>query len=75
MGWGDHPIANGCPEARGSSDEDWQQGRSANNNKTKVEVDGAKVFSADMTATNGVVHSIGKVLVPKSLDEFAGLDR
>ena len=39
----------------------------------KIEVDGAKVFSADVSATNGVMHSIGKVLVPKSLDGFAGL--
>ncbi len=39
----------------------------------KVEVDGAKVFSADVIATNGIMHSIGKVLVPKSLDGFAGL--
>jgi uncharacterized surface protein with fasciclin (FAS1) repeats len=41
----------------------------------KVEIDGAKVFSADVTATNGVMHSIGKVLIPKSLNGFAGLDR
>lgn len=40
----------------------------------KVEVNGAKVYSADVVATNGVMHSIGKVLVPKSLDEFAGLE-
>lgn len=40
----------------------------------KIEVDGAKVFSADVSATNGVMHSIGKVLVPKSLDGFADLD-
>jgi len=39
----------------------------------KVEVDGAKVYSADVSATNGVMHSIGKVLVPKSLDGFSGL--
>ena len=39
----------------------------------KIEVDGNKVFSADVSATNGVVHSIGKVLVPKSLKGFAGL--
>lgn len=39
----------------------------------KIEVDGNKVYSADVSATNGVVHSIGKVLVPKSLDGFAGL--
>ncbi len=39
----------------------------------KVEVDGAKVFSADVIATNGVIHSLGEVLVPESLDGFAGL--
>jgi uncharacterized surface protein with fasciclin (FAS1) repeats len=39
----------------------------------KIEVDGAKVYSSDVTATNGVMHSIGVVLVPKSLDGFAGL--
>jgi uncharacterized surface protein with fasciclin (FAS1) repeats len=39
----------------------------------KIEVDGAKVYSSDVSATNGVMHSIGKVLVPKSLDGFAGL--
>lgn len=40
----------------------------------KVEVNGAQVFSADVSATNGVLHSIGEVLVPKSLDEFADLE-
>ncbi len=40
----------------------------------KVEVNGAKVFTANVAATNGVMHSIGEVLVPKSLDGFAGLD-
>ena len=40
----------------------------------KIEVDGEKVFSADVNATNGVMHSIGKVLVPKSLEGFAGLE-
>ncbi len=39
----------------------------------KIEVDGAKIYSADVSATNGVMHSIGKVLVPESLDGFAGL--
>ena len=39
----------------------------------KIEVDGAKVFSADVPATNGVMHSLGEVLVPKSLDGFVGL--
>ncbi len=41
----------------------------------KIELDGAKVFSADVPASNGVMHSIGKVLIPKSLDGFAGLDK
>jgi uncharacterized surface protein with fasciclin (FAS1) repeats len=39
----------------------------------KIEVEGARVYSSDVIATNGVMHSIGKVLVPKSLDGFAGL--
>jgi uncharacterized surface protein with fasciclin (FAS1) repeats len=39
----------------------------------KIEIDGNKVFSADVSATNGVIHSIGEVLVPKSLEGFAGL--
>lgn len=39
----------------------------------KIEADGTKVFSADVAATNGVMHSLGKVLVPDSLDGFAGL--
>ena len=40
----------------------------------KIEINGEKVYSADTAATNGVMHSIGKVLVPSSLDEFAGLE-
>lgn len=40
----------------------------------KIEVNGAKVFTANVAAKNGVMHSIGKVLVPKSLDGFVGLD-
>ena len=39
----------------------------------KIELNDSKVFSADVAATNGVMHSIDKVLVPKSLDGFAGL--
>lgn len=31
-----------------------------------VTVDGAKVVSADVTATNGVIHVIDKVLMPRS---------
>jgi uncharacterized surface protein with fasciclin (FAS1) repeats len=41
----------------------------------KVEIDESKVFSANVTANNGVMHTIGTVLVPKSLDDFAGLDK
>lgn len=40
-----------------------------------IGVEDAKVFSADVTATNGVMHSVGTVLVPKSLEGFAGLDK
>jgi len=43
--------------------------------KKEIEIDGEKVFSADVTASNGVTHSIGKVLVPESLEGFAGLDK
>lgn len=38
-----------------------------------IKVGDTKVFSADVLATNGVMHSIGQVLVPKSLDGFAKL--
>jgi uncharacterized surface protein with fasciclin (FAS1) repeats len=41
----------------------------------KIEIEGNKVFSADVLATNGVMHTIGKVMVPKSLEGFAGLDK
>lgn len=40
----------------------------------KIEVDEAKIASADVIANNGVFHSIDTVNVPKSLDGFAGLD-
>lgn len=40
----------------------------------KVEIDDSKVVSTDVVATNGVFHAIDKVLVPKTLDGFAGLD-
>jgi uncharacterized surface protein with fasciclin (FAS1) repeats len=36
----------------------------------KIEVDGSKVFSSDVMATNGVMHTIGEVLVPETLKEF-----
>ncbi len=41
----------------------------------KIEVGGAKVYSSDVKATNGFMHSIGRVLVPESLEGFAGLKR
>lgn len=41
----------------------------------KIEIEGNKVFSADVIATNGVMHTIGKVMIPKSLEGFAGLDK
>lgn len=54
--------------------------KTANGAKVKVDVsssgitvDGNKVYSADVLATNGVMHSVGEVIVPKSLDGFAGL--
>ncbi len=42
--------------------------------ESEIEIDDSKIFSSDVIATNGVMHSIGEVLVPKSLDGFAGLD-
>jgi len=55
--------------------------KTMNGEKVKIDVDGknveiddAKVFSADVMATNGVMHSIGNVLIPKSLESFSGLD-
>ena len=41
----------------------------------KIEVDGAKVFSADVMANHGVMHTIETVIIPKTLDDFAGLDK
>lgn len=39
----------------------------------KIEVNDEKVYSTDVSTTSGVMHSIGKVLVPKSLDGFVDL--
>lgn len=33
----------------------------------KLEVNDAKVFSKDVVTTNGIMHSIGEVLIPESL--------
>ncbi len=41
----------------------------------KVEIGDAKVFNANLSANNGIIHSIGKVLVPKSLNDFVALDK
>jgi len=40
----------------------------------EIEINEVRVASADVVASNGVMHSIGEVLVPKSLDEFANLE-
>ena len=40
-----------------------------------VEVEDSKVFSADVLASNGVMHSVGTVIVPESLEGFAGLNK
>ena len=44
-------------------------------NDGKVEIDNAKVFSTDVMANNGVMHSIGTVMIPKSLEGFSGLEK
>ncbi len=56
--------------------------KTMNGEKIKIDVDGEKidvqnkkVFSADVLANNGVMHTIGEVMIPKSLDGFAGLDK
>jgi len=43
-------------------------------NGKEIEINDGRVASADVVADNGVMHSIGEVLVPKSLDEFIGLE-
>lgn len=40
----------------------------------KIEVDDSKVVNADVKADNGTIHVVDKVIVPKSLDGFVGLD-
>ncbi len=41
----------------------------------KVEIGDAKVFSTDVMANNGVMHSIGTVMIPKSMEDFSPLDK
>ena len=42
--------------------------------RNAIVVEDSKVAKADLVVNNGVIHSIDKVMVPKSLDGFAGLD-
>jgi uncharacterized surface protein with fasciclin (FAS1) repeats len=55
--------------------------KTANGEKVDIDVDGkqvevedSKVVNADVMANNGVIHVVDKVIVPESLDGFAGLD-
>jgi len=55
--------------------------KTANGEKVEIDVDGAtvevedaKVAKADLVVSNGIIHSVDKVIVPKSLDGFADLD-
>ncbi|BCU79510.1 fasciclin domain-containing protein [Luteolibacter sp. LG18] len=41
--------------------------------KAKLKADDAKVVNPDLKADNGTIHVIDHVMVPKSLDGFAGL--
>ncbi|MGC4013318.1 MAG: fasciclin domain-containing protein [Luteolibacter sp.] len=41
--------------------------------KSKMKADDAKVVNPDLKADNGTIHVIDHVIVPKSLDGFAGL--
>lgn len=55
--------------------------KTANGEKIEIDikaetkqVEDSKIFKSDLVLSNGIVHSIDKVMVPKSLDGFAGLD-
>jgi uncharacterized surface protein with fasciclin (FAS1) repeats len=41
----------------------------------RVQVENTTVTTPDMMASNGVIHSVGSVLVPKSLEGFGDLSR
>jgi uncharacterized surface protein with fasciclin (FAS1) repeats len=56
--------------------------KTMNGEKVEIDVDGkeaevndSKVFSADVMANNGVMHSIGTVLMPPSMKDFSPLDK
>lgn len=62
---------------------DLKNGEIKTSNGEKIEIDiktntfqveDSKIAKPDLVLSNGVVHSIDKVMVPKSLDGFAGLD-
>lgn len=62
---------------------DLKNGEIKTMNGEKVEVDiksdtkqveDSKIAKADLVATNGIIHSVDQVMVPHSLDGFAGLD-
>lgn len=55
--------------------------KTMNGEKLEIDVEGSeiqvgdtKIFGSEVVATNGVMHSVGEVIVPESLDEFAGLE-
>ncbi len=56
--------------------------KTMNGEKVKIKIDGkdihvdnAKVFSADVTANNGVMHSVGTVLMPTTMKDFSSLTK
>jgi uncharacterized surface protein with fasciclin (FAS1) repeats len=56
--------------------------KTMNGEKVKIVIDGkqvqineSKVSSTDVMANNGVIHSIGTVLVPESMKDFSPLDK
>lgn len=72
-----HVVAGNFPAAKLADAEL----KTVNGEKIEIDVDGdgvevedSKVVNADRVASNGVVHVIDKVMVPKSLDGFADLD-
>ncbi|MFD2256716.1 fasciclin domain-containing protein [Luteolibacter algae] len=61
--------------------KDDQKVKTMNGELLEIDIDGdevkandSKVYSVDTMATNGVMHSVGEVIVPESLDDFAGLE-
>ena len=40
----------------------------------EIEVGDTKLFGSEVVTSNGIMHSVGQVLVPESLDDFAGLE-